>query len=71
MVERKRIGERETVVLGTENVILVLANAILEVLDVVAVFMPAYVLLFGLLFGIDRHFHSVIKKTIRFSIVEN
>ena len=65
------IGEGKAVVGWRILVIRLLAHSIREVLDIVAVFVPANLLFFRLALGVDRNQHPIIKKTVRLSVVDD
>jgi hypothetical protein len=77
---RERVAEVDSVLIELELVVpaetvevigvaVVLSHRVLVIPDVAAVPVPAYALLFGLLLGVDCHFHSVVEHAIGLVVV--
>ena len=63
------VSECERVVVPRE--LEVLAHLVLEVADISAGSMPTNFLCLSLLFGVDRHFHPVVKHGVWLVVVED
>ena len=63
--------ETQRIILFAPGVIWVLFNAILVVSNIVTSLVPRYFLLIGFALRVDWHFHSIIKQTIGFRIIQD